>query len=106
MAYYSEIYGKFRTDHKRKFKAVFNKHKLKPKEFEDKYFYYFQFDWCKWYDSFKDVAAVNSLIVKILEKDELAGGYLKIGEDNAMEKVGDPDVVDLYSYVKVEGWKE
>lgn len=86
MGYRSEVYIKFKAEHKDEFDAILKEYDLEdaikqedineePTQQDDGYVRYYG-DWLKWYDSYKDVQAIEKFLYSV------NGGLLAIGEDN------------------------
>lgn len=60
----------------------------------------FHWEYAKWYDSYPEVRAVESLLDMLLDDDY---GFIRLGEgENDIERLGRPDEYDMYTNTSVE----
>lgn len=103
MGYRSDVYGKMTKDLEEEFRKEF------ATEFEQDYvkyasddeYFYLRWEWVKWYESFKEVKAINAWFSDDAREDK--AGLIAIGEDNATQAWGSPCEVELYEVISVEG---
>lgn len=93
MGYRSDVYIKVNKHDEEKLTGLFMENDIEAeKEFEDGDYVGYVIHDVKWYDSYKEVEAINSFIG---ENSEYPRGLISIGEDNAVEEHGKPWELDM-----------
>lgn len=107
MGYRSTIYAKFERKDKEKFNSILKEYDLdgsfEEQDDEDTSPFVRFIGWdLKWYDNYKDVAAINNFICEEDENNDSLRGLLAVGEDGAVMQYGNPDDVEMYESTNVD----